>query len=466
MSAFDTFIQAGGAGINLPGIVNQAQVAKQNDLLLLNAPKVEARAAAQENRLQNQENRLQNQWETIDQLRQGSRLLNYIDNESPDIKGAMAYISEGGVTEKEKPTLALFQKALESGDLSQVGELRNALIGLKKTALEMGDVKAQGGDGTAHMQDDAHLQALIRQYGVDSPRVQQFYDVLRQNYSWQNMGNVPTPARIGASGPQIGGQAPTQENPSGVDNRTPAQITMENARNVEFAKGIGAKEGEGAGTVNTATDIKIAQTEAEFIADLPTSSIKAAETISKLGQAMTTIDDTAELSNEWTSGYSGKIVAFLDPTSDAAALKRKAHTLKSQAILTTLAQMRELAANNASGLGNTNEREIITLETDLANLDPDQDPEELRKALTVVTDKYTKVMAANRVTIDLAEGVYGDLRNPKTRTKALEGARKDIRDVYLRPALTGQYAMDGKTGRKTAKLKDGTWVYVDNGEAW
>ena len=74
MSYIDAMIAQGG-GIDLPGIMNKAQVAKQNDLLLLNAPKVEARAQAQEARLQAQENRLQNKWETIEELRQGSRLL-------------------------------------------------------------------------------------------------------------------------------------------------------------------------------------------------------------------------------------------------------------------------------------------------------------------------------------------------------------------------------------------------------
>ena len=448
MSAFDTFVQAGGTGINLPGIVNQAQVAKQNDLLLLNAPKVEARAAAQENRLQNQENRLQNQWETIDQLRQGSRLLNYIDNESPDIKGAMAYISEGGVTEKEKPTLALFQKALESGDLSQVGELRNALIGLKKTALEMGDVKAQGGDGTAHMQDDAHLQALIRQYGVDSPRVQQFYDVLRQNYSWQNMGNVPTPARIGASGPQIGGQAPTQENPSGVDNRTPAQITMENARNVANAKETGTQQAQ-----IDAIEPKAVNTEqANEIASRPQRRTNALSQKSKFNNLFVELDEANKNTNFWTTGNFGFASRWIAPgLSDASSLDSNLKSIRANLSVEAMAGLKALSPSGATGMGNQSDKEFGALESLVSTLEQLKQPKEIRRALNKVFEHITRLDQLSTVQVDLADGKI-----------SLDEAKQRSNDISLRPRLSGE---SGELNKRTIlRLDNGAWIYRDTGE--
>ena len=144
MSAFDTFVRAGGTGIDLPGIINQAQIAKQNDLLLLNAPMVEARAQAQEARLQNQDRRLQAEsdreqkgFDTLEGLRQGISLMRFIDSDTPDIQGAIAFVAKDGVTENEQRVIDM----LKSGDPAQINALRTGTRGLIETALLVGDIK-------------------------------------------------------------------------------------------------------------------------------------------------------------------------------------------------------------------------------------------------------------------------------------------------------------------------------------
>ena len=148
MSAFDTWVQAGGAGINLPGIINQAQVAKQNDLLLQYAPAREARAQAQENRLQNQDKRLQNVenraetgFENLQGLRQGIGLARLLGGDAPDIQGAIDFVAKDGITENEQRVIDM----LKSGDPAQIEALKTGTEGLIKDALMIGDIKQPTG---------------------------------------------------------------------------------------------------------------------------------------------------------------------------------------------------------------------------------------------------------------------------------------------------------------------------------
>jgi len=168
MAGFDTWVQAGGAGINLPQIVNQAQVAKQNDLLLQYAPAREARAQAQETRLQgqetraqSQENRLENIYKTREEIGQAFSLSKFISRK--DIDGAIGLVSENGITEKEKPILEILNNAKNTGDMTQLEAVYQSLQDTLDRSVFMGDVKqdaaptrkkTQGADGFWYYDDD------------------------------------------------------------------------------------------------------------------------------------------------------------------------------------------------------------------------------------------------------------------------------------------------------------------------
>ena len=98
----------------------------------------EQRLQAQSQRLQAAEDRAQSGFDTIEGLRQGISLMRFLDNDAPDIQGAIDFVSQGGVTEKEQPVIDMLQNG-------QIEALTTGTRGLIETALLVGDIKQPKG---------------------------------------------------------------------------------------------------------------------------------------------------------------------------------------------------------------------------------------------------------------------------------------------------------------------------------
>ena len=147
MANINAIIAQGG---NVLGNVGQAQniqnARSRNELLQLaiqNEPQRQELLQSQEGRLQAQgvrlqaaEDRAQSGFDTLEGLRQGITLMRFIDKDVPDIQGAIDFVSQGGVTEKEQPVIEMLQ-----GDPAQIEALRTGTRGLIETALLVGDIK-------------------------------------------------------------------------------------------------------------------------------------------------------------------------------------------------------------------------------------------------------------------------------------------------------------------------------------
>ena len=114
------------------------------------------------------------------------------------------------------------------------------------------------------------------------------------------------------------------------------------------------------------------------------SLIKTAEIVT------TTVDSALKKVGRLTTGAGGAALGML-PGTDAYDLRAEIDTLKANLGFDTLQAMRD-ASPTGGALGQVAVQELTMLQSTVASLDPNQSPEQLRRNLESVRDRYQRVL--------------------------------------------------------------------------
>jgi hypothetical protein len=121
--------------------------------------------------------------------------------------------------------------------------------------------------------------------------------------------------------------------------------------------------------------------------------------------AMGTIKDAFNQANFWNTGPVGDVASALLGGGWSKNLRALVLSLKSRLGADAIAAMRE-ASKNGAALGNTSNADLELLQTTIANLDPNQGEEQLKRQLERV---YDELNAALEVRVDTFNQIYGGL---------------------------------------------------------
>lgn len=114
------------------------------------------------------------------------------------------------------------------------------------------------------------------------------------------------------------------------------------------------------------------------------SLIKTAEIVT------TTVDSALKKVGRLTTGAGGAALGMI-PGTDAYDLRAEIDTLKANLGFDTLQAMRD-ASPTGGALGQVAVQELTMLQSTVASLDPNQSPEQLRRNLESVRDRYQRVL--------------------------------------------------------------------------
>ena len=93
-----------------------------------------------------------------------------------------------------------------------------------------------------------------------------------------------------------------------------------------------------------------------------------------------------------STGRVGQVIALLKTDTDAQSLRLALETVEANLALTKLEQIRAASVDGSSGLGQLSDKEFSALQAAFANLSANQDPESLRRQLTVILEGYNKIL--------------------------------------------------------------------------
>lgn len=102
-----------------------------------------------------------------------------------------------------------------------------------------------------------------------------------------------------------------------------------------------------------------------------------------------TVDEVLPQINQLTSGFGGTVLSKINGT-EANNVRKTIQTIKSALAVEVLQQMRAASKNGASGFGQFSEKELDVVQSEIANLDQDQTPEQLIKNLSKVKTHFNR----------------------------------------------------------------------------
>lgn len=348
MAQFDTNVLAsiasGGNVINAQNLLTGVQRFKANELLLENAPAAEGRRVAQDTRLQGAEDRAQKGFEDLEGLRQGISLMRFLDKD--DIQGAIGFVSQDGITEKEQRVIDM----LQSGDPAQIEALKTGTKGLIETALLVGDIKGQGQDQTSDIQNFNFVKNLStedRALFMQAKRAGKIFMV------------------AGVPHVMVGDQAVPVNTPQGAAT---LGAEIDAAGQLSFVKGERGEAGKQEAEIAAIKPKAEAVREEEAINVAPEKIERAESRIELAGLAIRDIDDAVDKIGFFTTGVTGWL-AGIKPDTDRRDLDSLYETLRSRLGIEELGQMREQSKDGSSGFGQLNELELKGIQSARTALD-------------------------------------------------------------------------------------------------
>lgn len=436
MSQIDAMIAQGG-GIDLPSIVTNAGIAKNNDLLNLGARQKMARAdvtAKQED----------TQYEMGFLAQKAMEFISLGENQ--DWVGAGQVIESipdnllGGKAAQMKAQYRAARLTPNPNDDIQALEQAKAFVQSYEQMAQMSG--GRGGISADQQEFNAMAQNLTPEELERARRIRLGLDPRAMGSANQTItfqGTAPQVAQteqILAEGKQKGTNLADAAQRPGIE------------RAVQEQGAIGKAEGE----IKTAAPLAEANASAAEIAERPARRNAALGQIRQLDEVFGELDQANKNTGFWTTGNLGVALRYIAPgLTDASALDANLTSIKAALSIEAMAGLKQLSAVGATGMGNQSNKEFTALESLVASLSQLRNPEEIRRALNKIYEHMTRIKQLAQVQVDLADGNI-----------SLDTAKQRANDISLRPRMTGVTGNNGTL----AELTDGSWINIKTGELY